>query len=314
MLQQDPAVLADLSADLDRVVEVLREYMATPMTPWPDSPAARERAQQNDYTALPFDTPVVHAQAAPLQYIGVSADHLSAMAALIRTPGTVMALLTVLRTLIVGAAHATYVGDANVDLRERMRRTVNCELESLTERMRLIGRGSVERAGEYDRLDARRQDFKRAARTLGWTVNGNDTPKEKAWPKMWSIEPYRNEMNLVADLIGSVSEEGSPGITLYRYLSPTAHAQPHGLLALIVREHTTDNGDGLANAAIGMSHQHLLTLVMAALGSLTTAMDHCIRYYGWDPSGWTTQVVPRFNSIRHALCLPVPKTGIPRIG
>jgi hypothetical protein len=28
------------------------------------------------------------------------------MAALIRTPGTVMALLTVLRTLIVGAAHA----------------------------------------------------------------------------------------------------------------------------------------------------------------------------------------------------------------
>jgi hypothetical protein len=63
-----------------------------------------------------------------------------------------------------------------------------------------------------------------------------------------------------------------------------------------------------------MSHQHLLTLVMAALGSLTTAMDHCIRYYGWDPSGWTTQVVPRFNSIRHALCLPVPKTGIPRIG
>jgi hypothetical protein len=45
MLQQDPAVLADLSADLDRVVEVLREYMATPITPWPDSPAARERAQ-----------------------------------------------------------------------------------------------------------------------------------------------------------------------------------------------------------------------------------------------------------------------------
>ena len=54
-----------------------------------------------------------------LQLMGVAQDHLVAMAAVIRAPFTVMALLTLLRTQIVATARAWYVTDPHIDIRER---------------------------------------------------------------------------------------------------------------------------------------------------------------------------------------------------
>lgn len=301
-----------MSAKLDQVAAAVRYYIRLPPEPWPDSISAREQAREDEFVALPMRHPMVHTQVAPLQYLGSAQDHLTAMAAAVRTPLTVMASLTLLRTLLVGAANAAYLADPKIDAHERVRRALNFYLESLTEQMRLFGRDDPLSVAEYDRLEQRRKEIKAGAKQLGWTVRGNDTPKATALPKPWHIEPKPAEMTLLNDLLVDVMADGKVGHTLYRWLSATSHVQPHALLGLINKEHSVSQGDGSTMAAIGMDGNLLLTLSLIATGSLTLAMDRCIGLYGWSSERWRRDVVPLVNDLRTALGVPPSRLLLPR--
>lgn len=305
-----PDTYVQLAASLDVVAATVRRYVDMKPKPWPDSISARELAQQNDFAALPFSHPMKHTQLAPLHYLGSAQDHLTAMAAAIRTPMTVTATLTLLRTVMVGAGYAAYLADPSITAAERVRRTMNCYLESTTEQMRLVGRRDAESQAEYDRLEQRRRDVKSGARQLGWVVAGNETPRQKAWPTEWSIAPKPTEMKLVDELVADVASTERLGHTLYRYLSAATHVQPHALLGLIDRERSVSLGDGSAMASVGMDGRQLCTLVLAAVGGLTVAIDRCVGLYGWPVEPWRQDVVPFFQQVRDELGIPRPTTRV----
>lgn len=91
---------------LDHVAATVGAYSELDPSPWPDSISSRERAREQEFEPLPFEHPMAHVQLAPLQYLAVSQDHLTAIAAVVRTTGTVMAPLT----LPADAAHCCRLG------------------------------------------------------------------------------------------------------------------------------------------------------------------------------------------------------------
>lgn len=128
-------------------------YSELDPSPWPDSISSRERAREQEFEPLPFEHPMAHVQLAPLQYLAVSQDHLTAIAAVVRTTGTVMAPLTLQRTQLIAAGWASYIADPSIEARERVRRTMNAYLESTTEQMRMVGCDDEESAKGFDQLD-----------------------------------------------------------------------------------------------------------------------------------------------------------------
>jgi hypothetical protein len=309
-----PSVFVGVADRLDLVAGAVRDYITTDVAPWPHSISSRESAEERDYLALPRQHPMIDTQLAPRHYLGSSADHLTAFAATIRAPQSVMALPTLLRTQVVGAAYAAYLAVPEIGTRERVRRWVNTHLDSLTEQMRLIGRADAESAAQYDELEERRRKMKAGARELGWTVVGNDTPKQKAWPTAWYINPRPTEMDLVDQLLSGVDAPKSVGKTLYRFLSASSHVQPHALLALISRENTVSHGDGSATASLALSGSLLLTYTMVATAGLTIAMDRCLSLYGWPLERWQREVVPFANEIRSQLGVQPTPRGVQLLG
>jgi hypothetical protein len=306
-----PAEWVQLADRLDEVASVVRDYIELEEKPWPESISSRERACEADYAALPLDHPIVHTLLMPRQYLGSSEDHLVAIAAAIRTPRTVMATLTLLRTQVVGAAYAVYLADPRIDQRERVRRAMNVYLDSTTEQMRLIGPRD---ANEYDQLAERRRQVTVAARALGWTVN-RPASSRSGWPKDWWIGTTPpTEMAMVEAMLGDVVSQDRLGHTLYRYLCSVSHVQPHGLLSFIDRERSVSRGDGSAVATVGMDGRLLMTLALVATGSLTIAMDKCVALYGWPPAMWRGKVLPILNDLRTGLGVPPVTRGVPLLG
>jgi hypothetical protein len=306
-----PAEWRHLADRLDQVASTVRDHLELDEKPWPESISAREQACERDFAALPLEHPVVHTLLMPRQFLGSSQDHLVAMAAAIRTPMTVMATLTLLRTQVVGAAYPVYLADPGIGQRERVRRAMNVYLDSTTEQMRLIGHDDTD---EYDRLAERRRQIAVGARALGWTVNRPEAGRS-GWPKDWWIGTRPpTEMALVESMLGDVASEDRVGHTLYRYLCSVSHVQPHGLLSFIDRERSVSRSDGSALAAVGMDGRLLMTLALLATGSLTIAMDKCVGLYGWPPEAWRETVVPFFNDLRSALGVPESAHGVHLLG
>jgi len=168
---------------IDQVAATVRGYLRTDPAPWPISISAREQAQEQDFKALPFAHPMKHVQLAPLQYLGTAQDHLTAIAAVTRTPLTVMAHLTLMRTQIVATANAAYLANPQIDMRERVRRVLNDYLDSTTEQMRLIGCRAAEDKAEFNRLEQRRRDVVRGAKQLGWRATSPEAPQAQTLAK-----------------------------------------------------------------------------------------------------------------------------------
>src|SRR4051794_39001653 len=104
-----PAVFGQMADRLEAVAGAVRDYMDVKHKSWPDSVAAREEAQELEFTGLPFTHPMAALRLSPMPYLGSSQDHLVAIAAAVRAPHTAIAWLTLLRTQLVGAATAAYL-------------------------------------------------------------------------------------------------------------------------------------------------------------------------------------------------------------
>jgi hypothetical protein len=291
-----PTEWFNIADKLEAVAAVVRQYVIADPAPWPAA-AAREKAQERDFSVLPFKHPVTEAHLAPLQLMGVAQDHLVAMAAVIRAPFTVMALLTLLRTQIVATAWAWYLTDPHIDIRERVRRANNLQLQSVTEQMRLLGLDRPETAAEYERLDQHRREIAAGAKRLKWKVAMQESKKN--WPQDWWIgDKPPTEMTLVGQALRDDQLGELSGKTLYRYLSATTHAQPHALLSFVDPDQLVRRTDGSAVTALRMRGDTLLTLAMTAVAFVNAAAARCIAFYGWPPEQWLQEVVPIFNAFR----------------
>lgn len=297
-----PDIYLRIADQLSLVASTLATYMRTDPKPWPECVAARERVREQEFAELPYEHPVAHAHVAPIQYLTSSQDHLQALAAALRTPDVVLALLTLLRTQLVAAAFAIHLTDPLIGLRERIRRSLNADLQSLTEKMFLAGRGDAEAVAWYDDLERRRVEIKAAAHKLGWVVKGEQTPKRTARPKVWGIEPIATEMGLIDAIFAD--NDDKIGLTLYRLLSASSHAQPHGLAFLIDRDNVTSLGDGTAFGRAALSHEMATMFALSATTAVTLAVSNGVQFYGWPAEQWKTTVVPIVDELREILGVP----------
>lgn len=304
-----PPGILGLADRLDEVAATVRRYIELDPRPWPESIASREKAREAEFSALPLEYPVAHTLLSPLHFLGSSQDHLTAMAAVVRAPFTVMGLLTLLRTQLVGAAYVVYLADQRIGLRERVRRGMNVYLDSLTEQMNLVGPGQ-----HLDHLTARRRKVASGARRLGWTVTAPEA-KAGSRPRPWWIgDRPPAEMTLLDRMLCDVADKNQVGHTLYRYLSGTSHAQPHALVGLIDPAQTQSRGDGSAMVQIALNGRLLTTFALVATGSLTLAVDRCVGLYGWPTRDWERTVMPILDGFRSALGVPQPPRGIQLLG
>lgn len=253
------------------------------------------------YQQFPFAHPMTEVMLQPIRYLGYAEDHLVALAGVIRAPGTILATFTLLRTLLVSAAFARFLSDPKVDTRERFRRGMNVQLETLTERMRMVGRSDPTWTEDQEK----RQRIVGAARQAKWSVKAPSPGA--AWPRDWVIEPAPSPGVLIDALLSDADDGRKLGQFFYRLMSAMSHAQLHGLLTMMDRSGAVSHGDGTASVPIRMDLQTLRLLAIAAVGGLTMAMDNCVAYYGWTPDSWQTRVMPVFQGLRNQLGLPLPE-------
>lgn len=270
-----PDIYLRIADQLSLVASTLATYMQTDPKPWPECVAARERVREQEFAELPYEHPVAHAHVAPIQYLTSSQDHLLALAAALRTPDVVLAPLTLLRTQLVAAAFAIHLTDPAIDLRERIRRSLNADLQSLTEKMFLAGRGDAEAVAWYDDLERRRA---------------------------WGIEPIATEDRV--DQAHLAENDDKLGLTLYRLLSASSHAQPHGLAFLIDRDNVTSLGDGTALGRAALSLEMTTMFALSAATAVTLAVSNGVQFYGWPPDQWRATVVPIVDELRGILGIP----------
>lgn len=287
-----------LAFQLDKVAEAVQEYVHRPWAP--GCLAELDRAAESEYSGFPFDHPMTEVTLQPLHYLGSAEDHLTALAGVLRTPGTILASMTVLRTVLVGAAYARYLADPAVDTRERFRRGMNVQLETLTERMRMVGRHE----STWHADNKTRRKIVGAARQAGWSATAPSV--DAAWPREWFILPKPlGEGKLIDALLSDAGDGRNLGQFFYRLMSAVTHAQQHGLLALIDRQSAVSRGDGISAVSVKMDLPTLQLLAIAAVGGLTMTMDALVSYYGWSPAVWQVKGSPVFHDLRRQLGLPI---------
>jgi hypothetical protein len=259
------------------------------------SPAQDDCGKGAEFLVFPRTHPMVDASLTPGMYMSSSLDHLRAMAAVIEAPGVVMALLTVLRTQLIGSAWAHYTAEPGITSEERLRRWVNIHLDSLTEQMRFHGAD----APEFSRINAERKEFEKGARKLHWTTSASSP--ESRWPKDWCVTPMPPKESSIIARVVPRSQQDRLGKMLYSYLCATVHVKPHGYVGFLQSDSAVDLGDGrLGNVGLGMPLGRIAMLTATGMLAITAAMQNLCPYYGLPLDEWQTRTQPLFTEFRRA--------------
>lgn len=300
--------------DLDQIADVLRRYLEQdPM--WTEtSRAASDKAHEDEFSSLPFERPISTALAHPVMALGQAVDHLTALAAVVRTERTSLAMHTVIRPILVAAGIARYVADPDIDTKERARRAVNIELASATEMMRLL---EVRYRDQFERYDQQRHKIAKGARQIWKHVNAPEARKSgrgRVQVRDWYVgDKPPGDMGFVR-IAHAYGEAEKIADVVYRLMSASTHAQPHALLAFLQQDQAEYHELGYAAAPIGTSTQALMTWLLAPTTALRGAVDNCIELYGWDPQPWRTVAIPRMVAWNNTLTQITRQKFIDRTG
>jgi hypothetical protein len=303
-----PPEWLDYADQLDEIAAVIQRYLERDPLWKQDSTAGLEKGREQEFAGLPFKEPVSTALVHPTMALGQAVDHLTALAAVVRTERTALAMHTLIRPILVASGTASYVLGAP-DLGERMRRVMNIELDSATEMMHLL---QDRYPKQFARYDQRRRDIATAARRLWKHIA---TPEGKGGQvRDWYVgNKPPGDMAFVREALAHVQAEEIAD-TLYRLMSASTHAQPHALLTFIGGQEAAHHPLGYAAAPIRISEKDLLTWLLAPTTALWGAIEKCIRLYGWDPEPWQTTAIPRMVAWNDSLNRLTRKEFIDRTG
>lgn len=309
-----PQEWAGYADDLDQIADVLRRYLE--LNPiWTDtSLAASDKTREDQFSSLPFQHPMSTALAHPVMALGQAVDHLAALAAIVRTERTALAMHTVIRPILVAAGIACYVADPAIDTKERMRRAVNIELQSDTEMMHLCEGRYPKQLEQYDR---RRREIVKGARQI-WRVNAPESKKPKKGRVRvldWYVgdRPSPGDMGFVRKAHSYVAAEEIADV-VYRLMSASTHAQPHALLTFLQRDQAEYHELGYAAAALGTSTRALMIWLLAPTTALWGAVVNCTELYAWDPQPWRSVAIPRMVAWNNTLMQIARQEFIDRTG
>lgn len=286
-----PAEFQTLAKELATIAWLLNDYLRETDVDVRDSQVASEYAQETDYCDANFADPVLHVLMQAQHGLIVAADHLLGLAACIVAEDVVLASFSLLRPIVTAAGTTYHLLDPEISLRERLRRGVNLELDSVREQLNSIDRQS---SAEMWQRTADARD-----RYLTWGGDhgfGQDAKKERYGEKRsWlteetSLRPPPSDMKLADDVLSAMGD-GGLGRTAYRFASSFVHAQGH---ALTLFRPAPDQFDPQTpdEVPLGLSFSDLVTWLTVAVVAVHLASARSGRYFGWDLRLWTETTPP----------------------
>jgi hypothetical protein len=289
--QIHPAV-AHAAGEVDQVAEALRAIVEEHPVWLPDSLAAQQIAEEVRFANSTSPHPVKHALLTGTAALGMATDHLTAIAAAMRTERTVFAAMSLVRPVLSASGSAYYLLDASLSTRERLRRSWSMHATAFAEQLAMSDPGdAIEKHAVR-----RRNDIRELAEAAGYTVSHPEWKRlvknPNRTPPRWKIgdEPYPSEGSLVA---APLAEAGGTafGWKLFRMTSMFVHVQPTAVANMVLDANSGDEA-GVATASIGTSLGRTLTFVGAAVLSLRTTVLATLQVFGRSSAWWTEELPP----------------------
>ena len=200
------------------------------------------------------------------------------------------ALYTLVRASAESAAIACYLTDRSIDVRERLRRNMNCHLDALCEQINLLSPFSVpDAAPKVAHAQEKIAVIGRAAAQHGFRFHKMD-----GWRPAYLGDRPPKAMNLVD---ACASQTPGFGATSQRLLSSVAHAKLHGLSRFLMHALPgpggSDAGDqpGQINAS---ASSLAMELHAGPLCAASLAEGMCW-FAGWD----IDSIAPAITRMRH---------------
>lgn len=286
-----------LPAQMDEIGAVIRWYVSQDPGWTSESVAALQVSLEHEFETTPVPRPLTSALIHPQTLLAHAQDHLVAAAAALRAPDTVLAMMTIFRTVLIAAGRAFYLASPSIDVRERVRRGLNVQLGTDTEMMSFLGRDSP----DFPRLDTRRRQIIKAGRTLGYSVRCPEPQKSQTYFPAWHLgaKPL-GDMDAIALVLG-VSGDPKIGNSVFRILSASAHAQQHSLLPFMQQASAESRPDGNSVVPIGLSGESLILWLCVVGVALDAAVGRCCELFGWDEIRWNSSARPHIAAWRAEL-------------
>jgi hypothetical protein len=286
-----PPEFAELAADIRVVVNLLNDYLRDGDVDVQSSVAHLEHAREVEFADDRITDPVRHIQVRAHHNLVAAIDHLGGAAACIDAENVALAIISLLRPIVVAAGTNYHLLDPSIDLRERLRRGWNLELESVREQLNAVEK--VEYPVEWEDLAHARFRYLAWAKSHGYEQRKRDDRygQRRYWLADGEQEnPPLSEIKLAEQVLAALGD-GTMGKTVYRFTSSFIHTQAHAFTMFLP---ALDQYDAQTPHAVplGISITDMTTWIMIVTLALHTAAVRCMSYFGWDPTRWVHVVHP----------------------
>lgn len=283
-----PGEFLTIASDLDTIADAARDFLDRGPDWTNESEAAAEVKQEPQFRDDWATAPVQHVLLMGTSAIRIAVDHLTAMAAAIRTEHVLFAPLTLTRTVLMACGSSYHLLDPGIGVRTRLARGWTRQLVAYTELMAMFGDDRQSRG--FTRAEARRYAIKASAERHGFRVTA---PRWKPDNNVRALHWYINtrpppDNKLVGDLLAS---SGRVGITLNRYTSAFVHAQPHAFSFMITGEGIPVR-PGIAYTSLSTGLDRVLLYTMGAALALDAAVARAAEMFGKATDDWQSAFRP----------------------
>ncbi|WP_147794794.1 hypothetical protein [Cellulomonas sp. Y8] len=234
------------------------------------------------------------------QLVG-SADHLVGLAVLITEPRAVMSIASLVRPSVEQAAVTYWLYAPRIDVRDRVRRLTNLQLQSLTEQQNAL----MSVAGHRDQTaGATVLAIKSSAERLEfrWVRPKNRRARAGFLQTPHLDEPLPTERFLFSDLFGEAGTDPDDiiGRVTQFLTSAVLHARPHGTTAFVLNVGPSSDPT-VASATLGLSAEMFANLIGAVVLANDIMMTRLIEHFGWRDGPWRRAVLPAYLAVRPLL-------------
>lgn len=280
-----------LSQQVRAIARLLNEYLRETDVDPPGSPAEADSALAATFTDDQFHDPVRHIALRGHHALIAAVDHMLGIAACIDAEDVVFATVSLVRPIVTAAGMSYHIFEPGIDLRERLRRGLNVELESIREQLNSFDKESLPEA--WQEIAITRYQYLVWGRAHGY---GQRRKKERnGEARYWLVEgdrtnPAPSDMKLAKDVLAEVGD-GELGHTVYRFASSFIHSQSHAF-SFFLRAAMQYDPQVPDVVPLGISLHDLITWLLAAVLAVHTAVARCGAYFAWELKKWKAMVHP----------------------
>ena len=287
-----PAPVLDVASEIDEIAAAIRRILESSPQWSIDSRAREQMDEEGQYSGPSSLFPIKHALLTGTAALGMTADHLAAIAGCLRTPRVVYAPLALARPVLSSAATALYLLEDSISTRERLRRSWTLHLAAYTEQLAM----SRSAGDELERIaNSKREDIRDLAQAAGMHVTSppwrrGGPGKRQPTPPAWVIEhePMPTEGKLIAAAYDSAADPDGAALSwsVFRGTSAFVHASPAALEMMLI-EPVGRSEAGVVHARLGIALTTTVTFLGCVVLAVKAAADSAMRLLGQHDPWWS---------------------------